>query len=120
MTDRRIVLVLDSCDPERLASFWIPALDYRRSTGDEPYVVLVSTEPSHPELVIQRVPEPKTVKNRMHVDIRVTNLDEEIARLQALGAIKLSPDVIEEGGFRWVVMADPDGNEFCVAVEPPF
>ena len=118
MARRKIVLILDSTDPERLAGFWTAALDYRRSTSEEPYVVLVPTEPAQPELVLQRVPEPKTIKNRMHLDIRVAELDREVARLEDLGARRLGSNVIVQGGVRWVVMADPEGNEFCVGTEP--
>ena len=118
--DYRIVLVLDCTDPERLASFWASALGYRKSASDEPYIVLVPDDPSRPDLVLQRVAEPKTVKNRMHLDIRVKDLKEALASLEELGATRLSQEVIEEAGFRWVVMADPEGNEFCVGVEPPF
>ena len=118
MSTSRIVLVLDSRDPERLALFWAAALDYRRSSSQEPYVVLVPRDRSKPELVLQRVPEPKTTKNRMHVDIRVQDLGPEVERLRSLGATRLSPDAVEEGGFRWVVMADPEGNEFCVGTDP--
>jgi predicted enzyme related to lactoylglutathione lyase len=118
MRNYRIVVVLDSIDPDGLSRFWVDALDYERSSSDEPYVVLVPRDRVHPELVLQRVPEPKSVKNRMHLDIRVSDLDEEVSRLRALGAARLSADTIEESGFRWVVMADPEGNEFCVCVEP--
>ena len=90
MSNYRIVVVLDSIDPERLSSFWASALDYERASSDEPYVVLVSRDRAHPELVLQRVSEPKFVKNRMHLDIRVTDLDEEVSRLHALGARRLS------------------------------
>jgi predicted enzyme related to lactoylglutathione lyase len=119
MSNHRIVVVLDSIDPDRLAPFWANALDYETSSSEEPYVVLVPRDRVHPELVLQRVPERKSVKNRMHLDIRVTDLDEEAARLQTLGATRLRADVVEEGGFRWVVMADPEGNEFCVNAPAP-
>lgn len=114
----RLVFVLDCRDPDRLASFWSEAIGYRVSTSAEPYVVLVPANGHGPELVLQRVGEPKTTKNRMHLDIRTDALDSEVQSLEALGARRLQPDVTEEGGFRWVVMADPEGNEFCVCTEP--
>jgi predicted enzyme related to lactoylglutathione lyase len=67
--------------------------------------------------VLQRVPEPKTSKNRMHLDIRTDQLDPTVERLVTLGARRLQPGITEEAGFRWVVMADPEGNEFCVCIE---
>jgi predicted enzyme related to lactoylglutathione lyase len=115
MTDG-VVLVLDTSDPETSAPFWSATLGYHPAPATEPYIVLVPDDETggDPELVLQRVPEPKTTKNRMHLDIRVTDLDGEVARLQGLGARRLTPGVIAEGGVRWVVMADPEGNEFCL------
>jgi len=112
-------MVLDCNDPERLARFWTRALDYRVSGSAGPYVVLVSNadDKAHPELVLQRVAEAKTAKNRMHIDIRGEKLDETVDRLVALGASQLENRVREEDGCRWMVMADPEGNEFCVCVE---
>jgi predicted enzyme related to lactoylglutathione lyase len=118
-----LLVVLDTTDPERLARFWTEALRYERSPrSEEPYVVLVPPERERPaegrfEFLLQRVPEPKVGKNRMHVDLRVPDLEPEVHRLERLGATPLG-DEIREGGFRWVVMADPEGNEFCLGTEP--
>ena len=81
-------------------------------------MVLVPGAQPGPDLVLQRVPEPKAGKNRMHLDLRVPTLEPELARLTVLGAEVLTPEPIDEDGFRWVVMADPEGNEFCVGTEP--
>ena len=71
------------------------------------------------EILLQRVPEPKTTtKNRLHLDLRVPDLAAEVARVVALGARRLTDDPVEEHGWRWHVLADPDGNEFCV-LQPP-
>jgi len=114
----RLVFVLDCKDPDNLVEFWSAAIGYRVSSSSEPYVVLVPDDGDGPELVLQRVGEPKTTKNRMHLDIRTDQLDPAVQRLEALGARRLQIDVTEEAGFRWVVMADPEGNEFCVCTEP--
>jgi len=114
----RLVLVLDCHDPGRLARFWAEAIGYRQSGSADPYLVLVPRHGDGPELALQRVPEPKTAKNRMHLDIRTSELHSTIERLAALGARRLQPGISEENGFRWVVMADPEGNEFCVCTEP--
>jgi predicted enzyme related to lactoylglutathione lyase len=114
-----IVLVLDCQNLDRVADFWSQALGYRRTSYAEPYLVLAPAEPAvGPELVLQRVPEPKTVKNRMHIDIHTEDMDTEVARLIALGATRISTEPVEEYGFRWVVMADPEHNEFCVCHKP--
>jgi predicted enzyme related to lactoylglutathione lyase len=114
----RLVIVLDCRDPDRLAQFWVDAISYRRSDSAEPYVVLVDANGTGPDIVLQRVAEPKIGKNRMHLDIRVEDLDQEVARLTSLGAQRVQPDIIQEAGFRWVIMADPEDNEFCVGTEP--
>jgi predicted enzyme related to lactoylglutathione lyase len=114
----RVVVVLDCLQPERLAQFWAEALRYRRAPSSDPYLVLVPDTQPGPELVLQRVPEAKAGKNRMHLDLRVPDLQPELARLTALGAKVLSPEPVDEDGFRWVVLADPEGNEFCVGTEP--
>jgi predicted enzyme related to lactoylglutathione lyase len=116
----KLVVVLDSTDANKLADFWAQALHYGRARADYPYVLLFPVEEgAGPELLLQTVPEPKRVKNRMHLDIRVSDIEAESKRLAALGARRLSAGVIEEHGFRWLVMADPEGNEFCVCREPP-
>jgi predicted enzyme related to lactoylglutathione lyase len=113
MTLRHVVFILDAMEPLPVATFWAHALGYRIAEHAEPYVVLLANDHG-PDLIIQRVAEPKVTKNRMHLDIRTDDLDAEVARLRQLGASMLSEHLIEEAGFRWYVMADPDGNEFCV------
>ena len=110
--------MLDCHDPGQLAQFWAEAIGYRQASSADPYLVLVPRHGEGPELVLQRVPEPKTTKNRMHLDIRTNQLDPAVERLVTLGARRLQPGITEEAGFRWVVMADPEGNEFCVCTEP--
>jgi len=108
-------LVLDCADPDKLAEFWSAALGYTTLGGAGNYVLLVDSDGSRPKLLLQRVDEPKSGKNRMHFDIDTPAVDAEVARLEALGAHRAVANAIEEHGNRWVVMADPEGNEFCVA-----
>ena len=68
-----------------------------------------------PRILFLRVPEPKTVKNRMHLDLSSPDPDALVAKVERLGGAKLQEHRI--GGFRWVVCADPEGNEFCVTQE---
>jgi len=107
-------LVLDCSDPDRLAEFWSAAIGYATVGGAGTYVLLVDEAGQQPKLLLQQVNEPKAGKNRMHFDIETPTVDEEVGRLEALGARRLGTDAIEEHGTRWVVMADPEGNEFCV------
>ena len=65
-----------------------------------------------PDLLFLRVPERKEAKNRLHLDLRPEDRDAEVARLEGLGAMRV--DVGQGPDVTWVVMADPDGNEFCV------
>ena len=109
----KLGLVLDCADPERLASFWSEAIGYTTIGGAGSYVLLVDEAKERPKLLLQRVDEPKPGKNRMHVDIESDDVDGEVTRLESLGARRLE-DPLEEHGSRWVVMADPEGNEFCV------
>jgi predicted enzyme related to lactoylglutathione lyase len=69
-------------------------------------------------LTLQQVEEPKTVKNRMHLDLLVDDVELEVRRLEGLGATRLTPTAREEFGQTWFVLADPEGNEFCVARQP--
>jgi catechol 2,3-dioxygenase-like lactoylglutathione lyase family enzyme len=108
---------LDTTDPDRTASFWEAALGWRRTyeTVDEVVLEPPAGSPQDgvaPDLLFLRVPEGKTVKNRWHPDLRPADQAAEVARLEALGATRL--DVGQGDDVSWVVMADPDGNEFCV------
>jgi predicted enzyme related to lactoylglutathione lyase len=111
----RVELVLDCAAPQELARFWREALDYRDHYSDATLAVLVPREGRASPLLLQGVPEPKTAKNRMHLDIVVDDIEAEVHRLQALGAHRLDDGVQSLGGTRWVRMADPEGNEFCVS-----
>src|SRR6266567_2722283 len=84
-----IAVVLDCADPEGLAQFWAEALGYRRQPLEEPYLMLLPAQRGGgPGLTLQRVPEPKADKNRMHIDLHVEDVDREVARLVALGATR--------------------------------
>lgn len=109
-----IAVTLDCADPEALAEFWTQALDYYGKELREPYMMPIPKEGnSAPRLCLQRVPEPKAGKNRMHLDLNVDDVDETMARLIALGATRRSDEILYYE-HRWFVLADPEGNEFCV------
>jgi predicted enzyme related to lactoylglutathione lyase len=112
-------MVLDCADLERSAAFWCGALGYRVDPSpSERYRQLLPADGNGIELLLQRVPEPKATKSRMHLDLRVPDLTAEVARVVALGARCLTREPIEEFGWVWHVLADPDDNEFCV-LQPP-
>ena len=120
MSIRIQCLCIDSQDPERLATFWASALGWRKTHEDDSEVVLEPPSGSPedgvvPDLVFLKVPEGKTVKNRLHLDLRPDDQASEVARLEALGARRV--DVGQGASVSWVVLADPDGNEFDVLLQ---
>jgi predicted enzyme related to lactoylglutathione lyase len=114
-----LAIVLDCFDLDRSAAFWCGVLGYRAEPSSPGrYQQLLPDDGNGVELLLQRVAEPKGTKKRMHVDLRVPDLDAETARVVALGARRVTAEPIEEYGWIWHVLADPDGNEFCV-LQPP-
>jgi predicted enzyme related to lactoylglutathione lyase len=107
-------LVIDCVDPEALASFWAGALGYVVVGAEGNYVALVPDGRPGPNLLLQRVAEEKTTKNRVHLDIKVPDVEGLVERLEGLGARRAEDGVRSELGATWVVMLDPAGNEFCV------
>ena len=128
MTTTHWTLGADAADPQRLAGFWALALGYVREPGfDEPDNASI-IDPDDPSRAIGflRVPEPKTSKNRFHIDLRVAHglevgpdereslVRAKVAALVAAGATEVREEYYREE-FGHVVMLDPEGNEFCVA-----
>ena len=112
----RIEFTLDCSDLDRATAFWRAAAGFvMQGKIDQRYVALHGHGVT---LTLQRVTEPKTVKNRMHLDLLVDDVDHEVHRLEQLGASRLTQVARQEFGQTWFVMADPEGNEFCVAREP--
>jgi hypothetical protein len=109
-----ISLTLDCADPERLATFWMLALRYTRLGAVDNFVVLGPSDAAGPKLALQGVPEPRSPKNRMHLDIWVDDIEAEATRLESLGAKRLRDEPFAEHGLHWIQLADPEGNEFCV------
>ena len=107
---------IDARDPLALAGFWQEALGWRCTYESDDEVVLEPPEGSPqdgvaPDLLFIRVPDDKVVKNRLHLDLRPDDQAAEVARLLALGATHVD---LGQGDVSWVVLADPEGNEFCV------
>jgi predicted enzyme related to lactoylglutathione lyase len=115
MSLRVTEVVIDCPDHGRVVDFWEAALGYTRRPVNDQFLALVppAREPGLPPLLFQKVPEPKQVKNRVHLDFRAESMADEVARLVGLGASVIAERGL--GDFRWTVMADPEGNEFCVS-----
>ena len=116
-------VVLDCLDPVALADFWQAAIGFAQRTGDgDPYVTLSGSSLRRPlnHLTLQRVPEPKVGKARLHLDLFAGDVTAEVTRLEALGARVLSrlPEDAEGDDLLMAVMADPEGNELCVIARP--
>jgi Glyoxalase-like domain len=137
---RQVQVTFDATDPHRLAAWWSELLGYEIETGHELVSGLLASgvvtesdvvridgalffadavaardpEGTGPRLYFQRVPEKRVAKNRMHLDVPLAGgeLDDEVARLVALGASFVGHG--EHPGHRWAVMRDPEGNEFCI------
>lgn len=112
-------VTIDCQDPKALAEWWAQVLDWQTFTMDDDddgdIWLAPGLDPSEfphaiPFLFL-RDPNAKTVKNRLHFDLVPDDRDAEVARLEAMGATKVD---IGQGEVSWVVMADPEGNEFCV------
>jgi predicted enzyme related to lactoylglutathione lyase len=119
----RLSVVLDSVDPAAIAAFWEEALGYRLAADLGTFLVLVSRDDrSEPVVILQRVPEEPTGKNRMHVDLHPPDAQAHIARLEEIGGRRIGPrvtELLESAGIWWQRMADPQGNVFCVVADPP-
>jgi predicted enzyme related to lactoylglutathione lyase len=111
MASKWYTVVVDSSDPAAIAKFWAAVLDYQVIYGAPDEVVIAKDEKTYPGLIFVPVPEGKTVKNRLHIDLNPENQEAEVERLIGLGARRID---IGQGEVTWVVMADPEGNEFCV------
>jgi hypothetical protein len=135
-------VTFDCSAPHELADWWAEALGWQVEPQDEAFITRMietgaaseddttrhrgalvwkvgaairSPDPDRPRVLFQRAPEPKTVKNRVHLDVHVgaEGQEAEVARLTAMGAHELWRGA--QGPSSWVTMADPEGNEFCVA-----
>jgi hypothetical protein len=135
-------VAIDCSSPHELADWWAEALGWQVEAQDEAFIrrmveigaateeqttrhrgalvwkegaAINSPDPGRPRVLFQQVPEPKNVKNRMHLDVRVGGEGRaaEVSRLLGLGATELWRG--SQGPHEWVTMADPEGNEFCVA-----
>ena len=106
-------VMLDCADLDAVAGFWSELLGLEEKMRFPGYVWLGRVSEGGPSLAFQQVPEPKTVKNRMHLDLGSADPAAIIVRIEELGGSRIEDHEIS--GFHWTVMADPEGNEFSVA-----
>lgn len=113
-------IAVDAHDPERLARFWAEVLDYKiaydsnqdpESKTNEREIELVPQAGHGPRFLFLEVHDEKKVKNRLHLDLRPDDQNAEVDRVEQLGARRID---IGQGEVTWVVLADPEGNEFCI------
>ncbi|MFD0203894.1 MULTISPECIES: VOC family protein [Saccharothrix] len=106
------MITIDTADPRRLADFWTKALGTSIQHDWGEFLILAPTGEGAPPLALQRVDDPTPGKNRVHFDSHVDDRAAEVARLVELGATEVAEHTVP--GLTWTVLADPDGNQFCV------
>jgi catechol 2,3-dioxygenase-like lactoylglutathione lyase family enzyme len=115
MANRITSLCIDCADPEALATFWTEVLGWQVTEREDGDVVRIEPQAGASFAIdFLRVPDgPKKTKNRLHLDLNATDRDQgaELARLRDLGAVQID---IGQGEVTWEVLADPEGNEFCL------
>jgi predicted enzyme related to lactoylglutathione lyase len=120
MTLRLQSITVDAHNPAALAQFWADVLGWKIGEGVDDIEVWIERElgdPNNtgfPDILFLKNPDSKSVKNRLHLDLRPDDQAAEVARLEKLGAKRIDIGQNETEGCTWVVMADPEGNEFCV------
>jgi predicted enzyme related to lactoylglutathione lyase len=121
-----LVVVIDCSDLDRSARFWSGVLGYTAGppaagtsvAGSDRYRGLQPESGAGIDVLLQWVPDVKRQKNRLHLDLRTPDLETEVGRVTGLGATLLTSEPVTEDGWFWHILADPDGNEFCV-LQPP-
>ncbi|MEU4969478.1 VOC family protein [Streptomyces smyrnaeus] len=114
MTSRIAVLCIDAVDPPAVADFWCRVLDWQVRDESEGGIEIGPSDPAQPGIDVLPVPERKPRKNRLHLDLRAdgSTTEQELRRLLELGATGV--DVGQPPDASWTVLADPEGNEFCL------
>ena len=111
--------MIDCSDLARSAEFWAQVLGYvPEGPALGTYQGLIPADGQGVQILLQQVPERKHSKNRLHLDLRTPDFDAEVRRVVGIGASLLTSRPTQEYGWRWHILGDPDGNEFCV-IQPP-
>ena len=109
-------IVIDAADPEALAEFWAAMFGTRIVSREPAPPYYVDLEPVNgvPMIVFQLAEAPKRVKNRLHLDVQVDDIDTATERLEALGGRRIDEEIGHEVGYAFRAVADVEGNEFCL------
>jgi len=109
-------VVIDCADHAVVVPFWEAALGWTSQRINDQFVALRAPADRKVgfDILFQKVPEPKTAKNRAHIDFDAGDMEAEVARLVGLGGSVVAQHNL--GDFRWTIVADPEGNEFCVTI----
>ena len=113
-------ITVDAHDPRALAEFWAEVLGWKIGEGGNEIEVWIERElgdpknTGFPDILFLKNSDLKNVKNRLHLDLRPDDQDAEVRRLEKLGAKRIEIGQSADPDTSWVVMADPEGNEFCV------
>jgi predicted enzyme related to lactoylglutathione lyase len=114
MAPRLLSITVDAENPTRLAEFWAGVTGYEQTMTTDDVARIEGDGTVGPGFMFIRVPEGKTAKNRMHIDLGADDLDAEVDRVVGLGAVEQGRH--DEWGITWATLADPEGNEFCIAL----
>jgi predicted enzyme related to lactoylglutathione lyase len=110
----RVGIVIDCNNIEVMSNFWCAALRYQLRGDVGHYRSLVAPGNDEPRIIMQLVSEPRTSKNRLHIDFHADDIEAEATRIVGLGARRIDVTPNNEVGSRWIRMLDPEGNEFCI------
>lgn len=110
-------ITFDALHPAALARFWAAVLHYEIQVLTADFAAIADPQALAPRCCFQKTETCKTGKNRIHLDLHVRQPEQEAARLEELGAVRLREG--REGEVSWIVLQDPEGNEFCVQAAPP-
>ena len=111
-------LMIDSPEPDRLARFYERLLGWNRTYDDDGEIVIEDADGTSTPILFVEVDDPKVGKNRLHLDLRPDDQEAAVARALDLGASHTDIGQHEDPDVTWVVLADPDGNEFCILRSP--
>ncbi len=119
-----IEICIDCNDLNEMFDFWQKALDYvpavtdleRYDKNDRKYLSLIDPNNQFVKIILQKVDEKKTIKDRIHLDLHCDDIEKEVSRLEQLGATRIDTEPIIEQGTSWIRMKDIEDNEFCVVL----